>query len=587
MMTTLPPSLLPKFHPSLNVSLVGIGTMNSQTKITIHNCQSKIIHKKIISTTTQGIRSKHYSSHERIFKILDDFICKFIIFNTSLPRHVDPKHELSGNFYPVEELPPTACEVVEGSLPPTLEGGAYIQNGPNPQFIPRGPYYIADGDGMLHSIKFSGGGKAIFCSRFVKTHKYIMERDLGYPFFPNPVAYFISNSARFILLTVARVISGGKINPFTTGIGTANTSLFLFVGHLFAMIESDLPYVIKISPDGDIITIGRHDFHSSSDNDLFLNMTAHPKFDADTGEAFAFRYNVIIPPFLTFFRIDPNGRKQKDVQIFSIKGVTSYIHDFAVTKRFAVFPDAQLVIDPLGIMRGKKIIRVDPEKTPRLGVIPRYATDDSEMYWIDVPGLNMMHVINAWEEDDAACNKIVMVVTNILPVENLLERRNSTRLSLEKITIDTKTKEVVRCIVSTRNIDFGAINPKYAGKKNRYMYAAAIENYPKMVGVVKLDLSLCEEYSGDSAVVATRIYGPGCYGSEPIFVAREANNPAAEEDDGYLLVYVHDENNKESKFIVMNAKSPSLEVIAAVKLPGRVPHGFHTTFVSQVDLLKP
>ncbi|KAL7160522.1 hypothetical protein ABFS83_01G101300 [Erythranthe nasuta] len=552
-MTTLFPSVLPKFHPSLNVSLVGIGTRNFQTKITIHSFQSKIIQKKITNTTKQGIRS----SRERIFKALDDFLCKFIIFSTSLSPHVDPKHELSGNFYPVEELPPTICEVVEGSLPPTLEGGAYIQNGPNPQFIPRGPYYIADGDGMLHSIKFSGGDKAIFCSRFVKTHKYVMERDLGYPFFPNPVAYFISNSLCFILLSGARVIIGGKINPFTTGIGTANTN-------------------------GDIITIGRHDFHSSSDNDLFLNMTAHPKVDADTGEAFAFRYNVI-PPFLTFFRIDPNGRKQKDVSIFSIKGVTSYMHDFAVMKRFAVFLDAQLVIDPLGIMRGKKIIRVDLENTPRLGVIPRYATDDSEMYWTDVPGLNTMHVINAWEEG----NKIVMVVTNILPVENLLERRNSTHLSLEKITIDTKTKEVVRCIVSTRSIDFGAINPKYAGKKNRYLYAATIENYPKMVGVVKLDLSLCEEYSGDSAVVASRIYGAGCYGSEPMFVAREANNPTAEEDDGYLLVYVHDENTQESKFIVMNAMSPSLEVVAAVKLPGRVPHGFHTTFVSQVDNLIP
>ncbi|KAL8064624.1 hypothetical protein ABFX02_01G102700 [Erythranthe guttata] len=580
MMATLSPSVLPKFHPSL----VGISTRNIQTKITIHKCQSKIIHKKIISTTTRGIRSKH----ERIFKALDDFICKFIIFSTSLSPHVDPKHELSGSFYPVEELPPTACEVVEGSLPAALEGGAYIQNGPNPQFIPRGPYHIADGDGMLHSIKFSGGDKAIFCSRFVKTHKYTMERDLGYPFFPNPIAYFVSNSLRFVLLTVARGIICGKINPLTAGIGTANTSLFEFAGHLFAMIESDLPYEIKICPDGDILTIGRHDFHSSSDGDLFSHMTAHPKVDADTGEAFAFRNNVI-PPFLTFFRIDPNGRKQKDVHILSIKGVTSYIHDFAVTKRFAVFPDAQLVMDPLGIMRGKKIIRVDPEKTPRLGIIPRYATDDSEMYWTDVPGLNMMHVINAWEDgDDATCNKIVMVVTNILPVENLLERRNSTHLSLEKITIDIKTKEVVRCIVSTQSIDFGAINPKYAGKKNRYMYAAAIENYPKMVGVVKLDLSLCgEEYSGDSAVVASRIYGAGCYGSEPIFVAREANNPTAEEDDGYLLVYVHNENTKESKFVVMNAKSPSLEVIAAVKLPGRVPHGFHTTFVSQVDNLIP
>lgn len=108
---------------------------------------------------------------------------------------------------------------------------------------------------------------------------------------------------------------------------------------------------------------------------------------------------------------------------------------------------------------------------------------------------------------------------------------------------------------------------------------------PKIAGVVKIDLSLSGSRSGD-CTVATRLYPPGCYGGEPFFVAKEPDNPAAEEDDGYLVSYIHDENTNESKFIVMDTKSPNLEIVAAVKLPGRVPYGFHGTFVPSCELQK-
>ncbi|PIN16457.1 Zeaxanthin 7,8-dioxygenase [Handroanthus impetiginosus] len=96
---------------------------------------------------------------------------------------------------------------------------------------------------------------------------------------------------------------------------------------------------------------------------------------------------------------------------------------------------------------------------------------------------------------------------------------------------------------------------------------------PKMAGVA-------------DCTVGRRMYGPGCYGSEPIFVTREPYNAAAEEDDGYLLSYVYNENIQESRFLVMDAKSPTLEIVAAVKLPRRVPHGFHSIFVKESDLQK-
>lgn len=108
---------------------------------------------------------------------------------------------------------------------------------------------------------------------------------------------------------------------------------------------------------------------------------------------------------------------------------------------------------------------------------------------------------------------------------------------------------------------------------------------PKFSGVVKLDVSLTE-VDPQECIVASRMFGPGCFGGEPFFVAREPDNPNADEDDGYIVSYVHNENNGESRFLVMDAKSATLEIIATVKLPRRVPYGFHGLFVRECDLNK-
>jgi 9-cis-epoxycarotenoid dioxygenase len=89
-----------------------------------------------------------------ILNAVDDFMNNFV--DPPIRPSVDPKYVLSNNFAPVCELPPTECEVVEGSLPLCLDG-AYIRNSPNPQYLPRGPYHLFDGDGMLHSIRISQG----------------------------------------------------------------------------------------------------------------------------------------------------------------------------------------------------------------------------------------------------------------------------------------------------------------------------------------------------------------------------------------------------------------------------------------------
>ncbi|KAL6544193.1 ccd4,nced4 [Orobanche gracilis] len=578
-MDILPSPFLQKYSSS-SPPLLLIQFKPPSARININNCKSTTSKSSIGKTCHTSEESsniitgkRNQSSVAKFFNSLEDLICRFI--DPPLNPTVDPKIVLVGNFSPVAELPPTECDVVEGAIPSCLDG-AYIRNGPNPQFVPRGPHHLFDGDGMLQCVRISNGG-ATFCSRFVKTYKYTVEREIGSPIFINYFSAFTSFPAALSrgAVVLGRVMSG-QYNLYR-GNGTANTSVACFGGKLFALGESDLPYRIKLSTDGDIITLGRHEDYGEP----LHQMTAHPKIDKETGEAFVFRHN-LQRPFLTYFRVDPDGIKQPEVNIFS-KNRSSLVHDFAITRNYAVFPDSQILIRPTEIIKGNQPVIVDPTTVPRLGIIPRYAADEREMWWVEVPGFNMMHAVNAWEEEWG--DTIVMVAPNLLAVENLMDRPELIHSSMERLEINVKTKTVTRRPISTRNLDFGVINPRNVGKKTRYIYATVGSEGPKMAAVVKLDLTLPTAEFGD-CTVASRQYGPNSYGGEPCFIPREPDNPTAEEDDGYLVTYVHNEATHESKFLVMDAKSPILDIVAIVKMPQRVPYGFHGTFVRECDLQK-
>lgn len=496
----------------------------------------------------------------------------------ALRPSVDPRNVLSTNFAPVDELPPTPCPVVRGTIPRCLAGGAYIRNGPNPQHLPRGPHHLFDGDGMLHSLLLpaaespSSSSDPILCSRYVQTYKYLLERNAGAPVMPNVFSGFhgVAGLARGAVVA-ARVLTG-QMNP-AEGAGLANTSLAFFGGRLYALGESDLPYTVRVDPaTGEVTTHGRCDFGGR----LSMGMTAHPKKDPVTGEVFAFRYGPV-PPFVTYFRFDPAGNKGPDVPIFSVQQ-PSFLHDFAVTERYAIFPEIQIVMQPMGMVAGGAPVGSDAGKVPRLGVLPKYATDESEMRWFEVPGFNIMHSLNAWEEADG--EELVLVAPNILSLEHALERMELVHSCVEKVRINLRTGAVSRTPLSAGNLDFGVIHPGYVGRRNRYGYLGIGDPMPKIGGVAKLDFDRAG--TGDCSV-ARRDFGPGCFAGEPFFVPDDVEGDG-NEDDGYVVCYVHNERTGENRFVVMDARSPRLDIVAEVQLPARVPYGFHGLFVTRAEL---
>jgi len=99
---------------------------------------------------------------------------------------------------------------------------------------------------------------------------------------------------------------------------------------------------------------------------------------------------------------------------------------------------------------------------------------------------------------------------------------------------------------------------------------AIAEPWPKVSGVAKVNLA--------SGEMRKHEYGDRRFGGEPFFVPIGGGN----EDEGYVMAFVHDEVTWQSELQILNGVDLKLE--ATVILPSRVPYGFHGTFVEAKDL---
>jgi carotenoid cleavage dioxygenase len=125
--------------------------------------------------------------------------------------------------------------------------------------------------------------------------------------------------------------------------------------------------------------------------------------------------------------------------------------------------------------------------------------------------------------------------------------------------------------------EFPRVDGRLVGRRHRFGYVAAREDredggsLPLWSSVRKYDL--------DHGTFTTRHFGEGNGVGEPIFVPRQER---AAEDDGWVLALCYDQARDTSDFFILDARDIAGEPVATVRMPHRVPYGFHGNWAAGV-----
>ncbi|GAA3197439.1 carotenoid oxygenase family protein [Actinocorallia longicatena] len=474
-------------------------------------------------------------------------------------------HYLEGALAPVhEELTLTDLKIT-GTLPDHLDG-RYLRNGPNPiGEVDPATYHWFMGDGMVHGIRLRDGRAEWYRNRWVRGP--VAARRLGEPEPPAPGA------AGFDV-----------VGPNTSVIGHA--------GRTIALIEGGLaPYEL----DDELGTVGACDFGGT----LSGGYTAHPKHDPVTGELHAVSYSFARGNRVQYSVIDVLGRARRTVDI-QVTG-SPMMHDFSLTEKHVVFYDlpvtfdarkavpsavpaplaapARLVMDALiGRVRVPDPIAAravtsggtglpyswNPRYPARIGVMPREG-GDADVRWFEVEPCYVFHPLNAYDDGDTIVLDVVrhprMFATDPLGP-------NEGATTLDRWTVDPRAGKVIESRLDDRFQEFPRVDERRTGHRHRYGYAVQIRE-----GVAPDDTLL--KHDLDRGTTLTRSFGHGKGAGEFVF---EPSTPEGAEDDGLLLGLVSDLPSGTTDLMVLDAAT--LETVAAVHIPARVPAGFHGNWVA-------
>ena len=343
-----------------------------------------------------------------------------------------PAWHLRGNFAPVfDEVTLTDLEVV-GAIPPALDG-MYLRNGANPA-SGTSPHWFF-GNGMLHGLQLSGGNARWYRNRYVRT-----------PLLENPKAPMFREDG-----TLDRLSSA------------ANTHVICHAGRILALEEGHFPWQV----DHELNTLGAHDFGGK----LTTAMTAHPKICPETGEMMFFGYG-FFEPFLTYHRADAQGNLVQSTPI-TVGGPTM-MHDFNVTRNFAIFMDLPVVFDLELAMRGTMPYRWDDQYGARLGLMPRNGTDaDADVRWFDVDPCYVFHPMNAYERGAGDDLEIVIDVGRFKSMWKKGSEEFDSVALLHRWVICPSTGVVSEEQLDDRPAEFARVADSVVGLPNRYGYMAA------------------------------------------------------------------------------------------------------------------
>jgi all-trans-8'-apo-beta-carotenal 15,15'-oxygenase len=458
---------------------------------------------------------------------------------------------------------------VTGALPAAIDG-VYFRNGPG-RFERGGQRYRHpfDGDGHVTRLDFADG-QVRYTNRFVRTEEYLAEERAG----------------RMLYRGFGTNLPGGLwANLFRLNFkNAANTSVRWHAGRLLALWEGGAPY--RLDP-ATLATLGQEDFDDALRSPRIrrsrrpaprLPFTAHPCFDAQSGELLSFGLVSGAPNRLMLYRIGADGvmdpPRQHGLARFS------FVHDFAVTGRWLCFllphADFDLRKALLGLSTAVGSLRIATERPMQVLLLPRQPGDRPVL--LEGPPGFVFHIAQAFDDEHG---RLVLDVIRYgaYPQFDALDAlfRNppaGTMPRLARLAVDPARQRCEPLSLGPEldqlAFELPVTRPGACGEPRRILYgigAPPDRRAPYLTSIHRVDT--------DTGALVTRDFGADLVG-EPMLV------PGTDGSEGWLLSLVHRAGEGRTDLVVLRAEDLAIQASAA--LPHRVPVGFHGCWVGREAL---
>lgn len=455
-----------------------------------------------------------------------------------------------------EEVTATDLDVIEGRIPNDIDG-IYLRNTENQLHQPLGRYHPFDGDGMIHQIDFSGG-KASYRNRFVRTRCFQAEQDAGESLWGG-------------LMDKSSLSKRPGFGAHGSLKDSSSTDIIVHAGKAVSTFyQCGEGYVL------DPETLEQEGVASWVPLD---GISAHPKVDVRTGELLFFNYSKHAP-YMHYGVVDRSGKLAHYVPI-PLPG-PRLPHDMMFTQNWSILCDFPLFWDEELLKRDVHVTRLHAGLPSRFALIPRYGQPE-DIRWFEADPTFVLHFINAYEDgDEVILDGYFEEDPYPPPLENadgyghmmayVDEHSFKPKLHRWRFNLADGTTREER--LDDRILEFGMMNQRYLGLPYRYAYSTTSKpGWFLFNGFVKHDMVTGESWSLQLP--------EGRYGSEAPFAPRVG---AVDEDDGYLVSFVTDENRGTSECILIDCKRFAEGPVCRIALPHKISSGTHAHWADRLAL---
>jgi 9-cis-epoxycarotenoid dioxygenase len=292
------------------------------------------------------------------------------------------------------------------------------------------------------------------------------------------------------------------------------------------------------------------------------------------------------------------------------KSHISFAHSFSHTDNYVIIWDCSMQFQHDQLVVGGSFFQFNHNRNLKFGLIPKNSSSHEDVIWIDSGESGaILHPLHAWEEVEEtyingsmiSSRKLIKLWTP-LSQDLDMDMGRCSSFRMVEFTFDIKDQKAVHEVINDSiNTEMPVMPPPFSDKMNtftscvvftqqrqvsndtdvetrctgtlashdRFGFSGIFVDKGVFVGYAKWDLL-------NRCLASTVYYGENNIGGEPVVIR------GSEDDEIYIGSYIYTKGDDTSYFDLYDAKTS--ERICRLKMPQRIPQGFHGTFISGQEL---